>query len=304
MKHFSAFYAHVMTIVAVAALSGLAFAEGVKLANVKRPIRREPVWTSRMPRYCLFVVSPERRIWFVVDGDDLYMDINGDCDLTDPGEKLPRREPSDEQRREAQNSSRWWIPDINGADGEPLISNIQIRPNIYSRAAPVGSYYVYFEIPIYGSVQTRPTFADNPADAPIVHPKGPHQLSLSVRRSYLPPNRDVSNTFHVGGYKCIEGLGHGNRFALETLNRDCRSEFPLADGKTKVKKFRLRNFVTERYQTATATLAEGVAEDGMVKITLSMQPTAVGPIVTPVVVEKSIADLRAVRRKSNAAALD
>lgn len=294
---------HLGTVISVAIVvtSGLAFAGEVDLSKVDRSIRREPVWTSGKPRYCLFVVSAEKRVWFVVDGDDLYMDINGNGDLTDPGEKLPRSEPSDEQRREALNSSRWRIPDINGTDGEPLITNITITPDTNSRAAADGGKFVHFNIPVYGRVQTRPTFADIPADAPILHPTGPHRLSLSVRRSYLPANRDVSNTFHVDGHKCVEGLGPGTRFALETVNLNCRIEFPLTDGRTEVKEMLLRSYITGPYQTATATLPAEVAEDGMVKLTLSMPPDAGVPSVAPVVVEKPVAELRAVRRKNKAA---
>lgn len=283
-------------IASVAGVSGLAFAEGVDLSKVDRSIRREPVWASGEQQYCLFVVSAERRVWFVVDGDDLYMDINENGDLTDPGEKLPRMDRSDEQRGDVRGSHRWRIPDINGADGEPLITNIKITPDTNSRAAANGGKFVYFDIPVYGRVHTRPTFADTPADAPILHPTGPHRLSLSVRRSYLPANRDVSNTFHVGGYKCVEGLGRGTRFALETVNLDCRIEFPLADGKTEVKEMRLQSYITGPYQTATASLPEGVDDDGTVKITLSRRREATGPVVAPVVVEMPVTKLRAVRR--------
>ena len=97
----SGFGARMVIVAAVAWSSALVVADEVNLSKVDRSIRREPVWTSGKPQYCLFVISAERRVWFVVDGADLYMDINENGDLTDPGEKLPRLELSFEERREA-----------------------------------------------------------------------------------------------------------------------------------------------------------------------------------------------------------
>ena len=199
-------HAQVLAIVAVTGASGLAFAEGIDLSKVDRSIRREPVWTSGEPQYCLFVVSAERRVWFVVDGDDLYMDINGNGDLTDPGEKLPRLKLSSEERIESSNYSRWRIPDIKGIEGEPFITNIHIYPN-RNRGAAFGSKFVYFVLPDRRRAFTRPTFADTPADAPILHPTGPHRLGVEVRPSHPPREQAVSNVFHVTGYLYVEASG-------------------------------------------------------------------------------------------------
>lgn len=294
-------HTQVVAIAAIVASSGLACAEGVDLSKVDRSIRREPVWKSGEPQYCLFIVSAEKRVWFVVDGDDLYMDINGNGDLTDPGEKLPPLKMSIEERRKPGNYTLWRIPDIKGTQDEPLIANIRIYDNFNRRNVP-GAKYVYFDLPNRDrGTFVRPTFADKPADAPILYPTGPHRLGMEVRPSRPPTERAVSNVFHVTGYKYVDGVGSGTRFVLKTLNLDCHIEFPLADGKTKVKQMRLWDFITGPYQTVTATLPDEVVEDGMVKITLSMHPAARGPAVTPVVVEKRVAELRAVRRGNKAA---
>ncbi|MCO6042894.1 hypothetical protein NG895_03140 [Aeoliella sp. ICT_H6.2] len=167
-----------MVILAViASLPVMTVAEEVDLSKVDRSIQKEPLWASGEPRYCLFVLSAERRVWFVVDGDDLYMDVNENGDLTDPGEKLPRLELSDEERREAKNHSFWLIPDIIGTDGEPLITNIQIN----TRHRDI----VYFTCPDRRDAYwTTSVFSASPDDAPIVHPTGPHRLSLKVRLSH------------------------------------------------------------------------------------------------------------------------
>ncbi len=272
-------------------------AEEIDLSKVDRSIRREPVWASGEPQYSLLVVSPEKHVWFVVDGDDLYMDINGNGDLTDPGEKLPPLKQSIEERLKPKNKTLWRIPDISGIQGEPLITNIRIYDNFNRKDVP-GAKYVYFDTPFKRQVFTQPTFADKPADAPILYPLGPHRLGVEVRASHPPKERAVSNVFHVTGYKYVAGLGPGTRIVLETLNLDCRIEFPMVDGRTQVEEMRLRNFITGPYQTISARLPDGVDDDGEVKITLSMQPTSREPAIKPVVVEKLVTELRAVRREN------
>lgn len=311
------FQARMVIVAAIAWPSAMAVAREADLSKVDRSIRKEPVWASGKPQYCLFVmlkgdawdyvipgepqygmsvINAERRVWFVVDGDDLYMDVNENGDLTDPGEKLPRLELSDKERREAKIYSRWRIPDIKGTDGEPMITNIQIDRNT-EKGAALGAKVVYFSAPARREAYTTTTFADRPADAPILHVTGPYRLSLAVRRSHLPANRAVANDFHVDGHVYVDGLGRGTRFLLESSNLNCRIEFPLADGSTEVQEFRLRNYITGPYQTAIATLPDGVDDDGKVKITLSTH-VARRPAVDPVVVEKLPADLRAVRREN------
>src|SRR5438067_10518704 len=59
------------------------------LSKIDRTIRKEPAYRGK-PRYCLLVFGPEAatRVWLVQDGDVLYVDRNGNGDLTEPGEKV------------------------------------------------------------------------------------------------------------------------------------------------------------------------------------------------------------------------
>src|SRR5262245_31347451 len=63
----------------------------VDLTKIDRTILREPVYAGK-PKYCLFVFGPEAstRVWVVLDGANVYVDRNGDGDLTGPGEKIMR----------------------------------------------------------------------------------------------------------------------------------------------------------------------------------------------------------------------
>ena len=59
------------------------------LAKIDRKIAKEPAYRTK-PKYCLLVFGPEAktRVWLVQDGDTLYVDRNGNGDLTEPGEKV------------------------------------------------------------------------------------------------------------------------------------------------------------------------------------------------------------------------
>jgi hypothetical protein len=59
------------------------------LSKIPRTIAKEPVYKTK-PKYCLVVFGPEAmtRIWLVLDGDVLYVDKNGNGDLTEKGKAL------------------------------------------------------------------------------------------------------------------------------------------------------------------------------------------------------------------------
>jgi len=57
------------------------------LSKIDRSIAKQPVYRTKDPRYCLLVfgLQAKYRIWLVLDGDTLYVDRNGDGDLTEAG---------------------------------------------------------------------------------------------------------------------------------------------------------------------------------------------------------------------------
>src|SRR4051812_15053499 len=67
-----------------------AAAWAVDLAKIDRTILKEPAYQTKEVKYCLLVFGPEAktRVWLVQDGGTLYVDRNGNGDLTDPGEKV------------------------------------------------------------------------------------------------------------------------------------------------------------------------------------------------------------------------
>lgn len=70
------------------------------IPKIDRKIGREPVYQTKSPHYCLlaFGLDAKDHVWLVVDGDSLYVDRNGNGDLTEADEKIaatpiPGRDP-------------------------------------------------------------------------------------------------------------------------------------------------------------------------------------------------------------------
>src|SRR3954452_1548934 len=63
-------------------------AEAADLTKIQRAIRKEPVYKTKTPKFCLLAFGPEAdyHVWLVLDGDILYVDRNGNGDLPEPGE--------------------------------------------------------------------------------------------------------------------------------------------------------------------------------------------------------------------------
>ena len=81
-------------------------AAAVDLAKIDRSIRKEPVYQSKEPQYCLLVFGPEAkvRVWLVLDGDALYLDRNGD--LTEPGKRIEPSAALAQSTRTARDEDR------------------------------------------------------------------------------------------------------------------------------------------------------------------------------------------------------
>jgi hypothetical protein len=61
------------------------------LTKIDRTIAKEPKYTNQ-PYYALLAIGQEakKHVWLVVDGETLYVDRNGNGDLTETNERIPR----------------------------------------------------------------------------------------------------------------------------------------------------------------------------------------------------------------------
>lgn len=71
------------------AVFGIFPASAADLTKIDRTIAKEPKYTSQ-PHYALLVFGPEaaERVWLVLDGEALYVDRNGNGDLTEANERV------------------------------------------------------------------------------------------------------------------------------------------------------------------------------------------------------------------------
>lgn len=126
-------------------------AAAADLSKIDRTIRKEPKYKAK-PQYFLLWFGPEAktRVWVVLDGKDVYIDQNGNGDLTEPGEKGQFRD----------------LKEILTGDGKATIKlRLQepFRDELYCQAFIQGRYSQFEFI--------KP--ADRPQDAPIHHFDGP-----------------------------------------------------------------------------------------------------------------------------------
>jgi hypothetical protein len=177
------------------------------LTRIKRSIGKEPPYESRSPQYCLLVFGSEAkvRVWLVLDGDVLYLDRNGNGDLTDPGERIvasevlrrPAERPDIEVMRTFELNC--WKP-----GQEPVLTcGPKVNWFCLRQMVPREDYpdrdevKDYLESPFDLAVTTdaRTTslgyeekaeraslqFASLPQDAPVVHFGGPRHLAVSEK---------------------------------------------------------------------------------------------------------------------------
>jgi hypothetical protein len=147
----------------------------IDLKSIPRTIKVEPACKSDSPRYCLAVFGDQaaHRVWLVHDGDQLFVDRNGDGELIEPAVPL--------------NEAKYF--DI----GQPGFPDIGERYT-YFRVEPKtdGTYRIRVKVKDRGlqyvgaMASTRPKFGDTPASAPIVHFDGRMTLGRYGDRETLP----------------------------------------------------------------------------------------------------------------------
>jgi len=199
------------------------------LTKIERSIGKEPAYQSETPRYCLLVFGPEAktRIWLVLDGKMLYVDRNGNGDLTEKGEKIAAA-----KGLEIVEQDKFEIDEIHdsGRTHKNLIlfvskvGSLPVNyPNMEQKIArlPDGrccSLIVDVDLPgrkgkgaggriqQVANVDTHGilSFADKPEDAPIVHFGGPWQIQCH-RLNRLMVGREDDLYLSLG----TPGLGEG-----------------------------------------------------------------------------------------------
>src|SRR6516225_1415032 len=97
---------------------------GADLTKIDRTVAKEPAYKSK-PKYCLLVFGPEAktRVWLVLDGDTLYVDRNGNSDLTEEGERFVLALDEYDRKRGLRI---WKVGDIATSDGKVRYTDLQV----------------------------------------------------------------------------------------------------------------------------------------------------------------------------------
>jgi hypothetical protein len=210
------------------------------LAKIDRTIAKEPAYQSQAPKYCLLAFGPEAttRVWLVLDGDRLFVDTNGNGDLTEKGKcvrvKTPGQNPASFEDvaffgRDGQTKAKLQLALFTWFDVKQGKQEGRLEPTL--SVSWNGRWYG-----AWGDEQSPLVFASRPQDAPILHIDGPLQMGFEVRQEHalLKKGKD-SYELNVGvGAK---GLGKGSFVHLkywedavpEDAHPTAELEFPNKD---------------------------------------------------------------------------
>lgn len=206
--------------------------EPVDLTKIDRKLLKEPEY-SQTPRYCLLVFgkTAEMQVWLVSDGKVLYVDRDGDGDLTESNEVV------EDIGMTAQNFRVGTITSTGGTKYQ----------NVFVSRSSLGDS-ISVEIPgkaiqrVAPGQASRLEFADSPKDAPIIHFDGPLKLvqysddRVISRNSIAGNDRARSLRVMVG----TPGLGKGTFAAYSCKVCDRRGplsakfEYASANGDSQI----------------------------------------------------------------------
>jgi hypothetical protein len=168
----------------------------VDLAKIDRSLRKEPTYESNEHQYCLLVFGPEARtrVRVVLDGDVLYLDRNGNGDLTDPGERIAAQEVKRNREDPEVEVMRHFERNCWKAGEEPVLTCgpevrwfyiLQILPRAdwhdqtWVKLWQDGPYDFAVTTKTGGAQRARLRFGTSSQEAPILHFDGPRRFVLS-----------------------------------------------------------------------------------------------------------------------------
>jgi hypothetical protein len=168
-------------------------ATAADLSKIDRRLVKEPIYTGK-PGYCLLVFGADAkaRVWLVKDGNTLYLDRNGNGDLTEAGEPLAGKGGKPlAVAITAVAGKKYHIRQCNltkfgGSKGQQVYCHIAIDVGgAFGQYAFVG-------------------FADTPRKAPVVHFDGPLTIEVADKKVTLVRGRKPTD---LGVTMVTRGLG-------------------------------------------------------------------------------------------------
>lgn len=177
------------------------FIQASDLDKIDRSLAKEPAYQSKAPKYALLVFGPEARtrIWLVLDGTTLYVDRNGNGDLTEAGEKVAGKK--DDPRSE--DLYTFAIGELRDGARRHLNAKLAVveEKAIPGRRPSAPHFRILMDVDLPGfhgmgeggrvmqlagsaAPDGELQFADRPHDAPVLHFGGPWRIDLSGGQTF------------------------------------------------------------------------------------------------------------------------
>ncbi len=171
------------------------FAVAADLAEIERSLAKEPRYESDQPGYVLLAFGSKAttRVWLVVDDDVVYLDRNGNNDLTDLDEKIRVAEVRQLTSANASFAEYriYGLGDIVDPSGSPTYKKLTVRQfrrpsekfdvstpedkEVKALLTQHPNLSGNISVSVDGKLHQNagPLFGRTPAEAPIVHFGGP-----------------------------------------------------------------------------------------------------------------------------------
>jgi hypothetical protein len=234
-------------------------AAAADLAQIDRTIRKEPAYQSK-PKYCLLVFGADAktRVWLVQDGDVLYVDRNGNGDLTEKDKRVERKpvkqgvpifEAGDIKDGRLTHTGlrvmQMKVASQSVGDAKEFERIKKADPDLWTwwvyiaaerspddtRPLPKEIKYV-----INGDGLGYLLFSDRPQDAPVIHLNGPWTIGLQDIKQHLTVGQKTNLQLGIG----TQGVGPGTfSFVLypktipEKVYPEATITFPAKDASAK-----------------------------------------------------------------------
>jgi hypothetical protein len=173
---------------------GVLFLAGTAVAvdydKIERRLTKEPTYQTKTPRYALllFGAEPRLRVWAVLDGETLYLDRNGDGDLTAANERFAKEADCKSLELKDPDGKTTYIIDRIRTDFS--FYTPKVRAEREKKGTPPG---LMAYVTIKGTVQYEQycdivELRDSPKTALLAHFHGPLTIAPMTINWKLPDN--------------------------------------------------------------------------------------------------------------------
>jgi RNA polymerase sigma factor (sigma-70 family) len=185
-------------------------AEFPDLTKIDRTLVKEPKYTTE-PYYALLTLGPEakKRVWLVVDGNTLYVDRNGNGDLTEAGERMMPDKKIAVAPGMYKHMNSYYLGELEGiclrldfwVRDRRFVPTTDFDRQVRRDHEENGwEFATLFRVNADGSdipAQIPVTFCRQPADAPVCHVGGPLRLFLRWGENGRPFVRGADTNLDV-----------------------------------------------------------------------------------------------------------